>query len=263
MTNKIFKSDLEAVKYIVKQSGETSWMLEKTTGISRQQIDRWLKNETKAIRRPTINKLAEKLGYQVTHNNRGVAVSPHIKMSEDKKMINDIYEDHISLQKEKIKALENRIEDLEQQAREIDEVQSYDYDNCMPTFCSVNELKLLPFRIKTISIDKTYMQLNHYLQAPQFVIQRAFEGDGNWHKWQDAPINELLTKQSSKYFVEASKNLKALIDTWRTFVIERTMAQKVEYTYKNNTVKTMVLTKIKFNKGKITTHSKSIIMENI
>ncbi len=263
MTNKIFKSDLEAVKYIVKQSGETSWMLEKTTGISRQQIDRWLKNETKAIRRPTINKLAEKLGYQITHDNRGVAVSPHTKTTEDKMMTNDIYEDHILLQKEKIIALENRIQDLEQQAREIDEVQSYDYDNCMPTFCSINELKILPFRIKTISIDKTYMQLNHYLQAPQFVIQRAFEGDGNWHKWQDAPINELLTKQSSKYFVEASKNLKALIDTWRTFVIERTMAQKVEYTYKNNTVQTMVLTKIKFNKGKITTHSKSIIMENI
>ena len=263
MTNKIFKSDLEAVKYIVKQSGETSWMLEKTTGISRQQIDRWLKNETKAIRRPTINKLAEKLGYQITHDNRGVAVSPHTKTTEDKMMTNDIYEDHILLQKEKIISLENRIQDLEQQAREIDEVQSYDYDNCMPTFCSINELKILPFRIKTISIDKTYMQLNHYLQAPQFVIQRAFEGDGNWHKWQDAPINELLTKQSSKYFVEASKNLKALIDTWRTFVIERTMAQKVEYTYKNNTVQTMVLTKIKFNKGKITTHSKSIIMENI
>ena len=55
----------------------------------------------------------------------------------------------------------------------------------------------------------------------------------------------------------------ALIVTWRTFVIVRTMAQKVEYTYKNNTVQTMVLTKIKFNKGKITTHSKSIIMENI
>ena len=204
MTNKIFKSDLEAVKYIVKQSGETSWMLEKTTGISRQQIDRWLKNETKAIRRPTINKLAEKLGYQITHDNRGVAVSPHTKTTEDKMMTNDIYEDHILLQKEKIIALENRIQDLEQQAREIDEVQSYDYDNCMPTFCSINELKILPFRIKTISIDKTYMQLNHYLQAPQFVIQRAFEGDGNWHKWQDAPINELLTKQSSNNFVEAS-----------------------------------------------------------
>ena len=207
MTNKIFKSDLEAVKYIVKQSGETSWMLEKTTGISRQQIDRWLKNETKAIRRPTINKLAEKLGYQITHDNRGVAVSPHTKTTEDKMMTNDIYEDHILLQKEKIIALENRIQDLEQQAREIDEVQSYDYDNCMPTFCSINELKILPFRIKTISIDKTYMQLNHYLQAPQFVIQRAFEGDGNWHKWQDAPINELLTKQSSKYF-DISSNLK-------------------------------------------------------
>ena len=112
MTNKIFKSDLEAVKYIVKQSGETSWMLEKTTGISRQQIDRWLKNETKAIRRPTINKLAEKLGYQITHDNRGVAVSLHTKTTEDKMMTNDIYEDHILLQKEKIIALENRIQDL-------------------------------------------------------------------------------------------------------------------------------------------------------
>ena len=264
MVTKTFKTDLEAVKFIVKQSGETSWQLEKTTGISRQQIDRWVKNETKVIRRPTINKLADKLGYHITHNQNGIAVSPHTKKTtEDINMDEALLKDYIALQKEKIVALQDQIQELEYQTQNMDTMQDYDYENCIPTFCSVNELQIVPFRIKNISIDKTYMELNKYLQAPESVLKRAFEGDGNWHKWKDAPINELLSKQSSKYFIKASKNLQTLVDTWKTFVVERTMAQRVDYAYKNNTVQTMVFTKLRFNKRKITTQSKSIMMEKI
>lgn len=124
MKNKIFKSDLEAVKYIVKQSGETSWMLERTTGISRQQIDRWLKNETKTIRRPTINKLAEKLGYQITHNNRGVAVSPHTKITEDTNMETSFLKKHIMLQEKEIIRLENDISRLQKEIQSKKERQT-------------------------------------------------------------------------------------------------------------------------------------------
>ena len=264
MVEKTFKTDLEAAKYMVQESGKSSWLLEKETTISRQQIDRWINGETKAIRNPTMQKLASALEYDISYHKQGITVSPHTKnITEDINMDEALLKDYIALQKEKIVALQDQIQELEYQKQNMDKMQDYDYENCMPTFCSVNELQIVPFRIKTISIDKTYMELNKYLQAPESVIKRAFEGDGNWHKWKDAPINELLSKQSSKYFIKASKNLKSLVETWKTFVVERTMAQRVDYAYKNNTVQTMVFTKLRFNKRKITTHSKSIMMEKI
>tara|TARA_R100001530_G_scaffold84592_1_gene58925 strand:- start:572 stop:1312 length:741 start_codon:yes stop_codon:yes gene_type:complete len=77
MVEKIFKTDLEAAKYMVEQSGQSSWLLEQTTTISRQQIARIINDETQVVRNTTMQKLAIALGYQLTHSNQGVTLSPH------------------------------------------------------------------------------------------------------------------------------------------------------------------------------------------
>ena len=236
--------------------------VERICGVNRTQIYRWKAGEVKDMRFDSFTKLADSLGYAVAYKNEQIEITPHTKKETGNNNMEEvILKDHIALQKEKIVALEDRILELEEQRNKMDSIQEYDYANCDPTFCSVNELKLVPFRMRTISIDKSYMELNKYLQAPEPLLQKAFEGDGQWHKWQDAPINLILSKKSSNYFINASKDLGALVSTWKTFIVERTMAQKVEYAYENNIVKTMVLTKLTFKKNIITTHSKSILMQ--
>ena len=79
MTTQKFKTDLQVVKFLIKQSGSSTWQLEKLTGISRQTFDRWKKADTLEVRGTTMQDFAEKLGYRVQRNYNGVAVSPHNK----------------------------------------------------------------------------------------------------------------------------------------------------------------------------------------
>ena len=117
MTLLNFKSDLEAVKYLIENSGESSWSLEKSTGISRQTIDRWMKADHLKIRRATLSDFASKLNYQIQYNKDGTAVSPHKnkQQSGDKNMDTEILYDQIALQKEKIARLENDLSNTQVQ----------------------------------------------------------------------------------------------------------------------------------------------------
>lgn len=109
MTLKHFKTDLKAVQYMIMQSGESSWSLEKSTGISRQTIDRWIKATDLKIRRATLSDFANKLNYQIQYNKDGIAVSPH----KNKQNTGDLNMEQqsmlIELQAEKIKRLEKEL----------------------------------------------------------------------------------------------------------------------------------------------------------
>jgi|DEB0MinimDraft_6_1074348.scaffolds.fasta_scaffold01315_6 hypothetical protein len=109
MTLLNFKSDLEAVKYMIENSGESSWSLEKSTGISRQTIDRWMKADHLKIRRATLSDFASKLNYQVQYNKDGTSVSPHTKKQESGDLNMEQQNMLIELQAEKIKRLEDRL----------------------------------------------------------------------------------------------------------------------------------------------------------
>ena len=79
MTTQNFKTDLQVVKFLIKQSGSSTWQLEKLTGISRQTFDRWKKADSLEVRGTTMQEFAQKLGYAVKRNYDGIAVSPHNK----------------------------------------------------------------------------------------------------------------------------------------------------------------------------------------
>ena len=113
-----FKTDLEAVKYIIEQSGESSWALEKVTGISRQTIDRWIKADHLKIRRAALSSFAKQLNYQIQYNKDGISVSPHTKkLTEDTKMSIETYEYCIALQKKEIIRLEDIIKQFKREEK--------------------------------------------------------------------------------------------------------------------------------------------------
>lgn len=109
MTLLNFKTDLEAVKYLIENSGESSWSLEKSTGISRQTIDRWMKADHLKIRRATLSDFANKLNYQVQYNKDGTSVSPHTKKQQSGDLNMEQQQMLIELQAEKIQRLEQQL----------------------------------------------------------------------------------------------------------------------------------------------------------
>ena len=235
MTNKIFKSDLEAVKYIVKQSGETSWMLEKTTGISRQQIDRWLKNETKAIRRPTINKLAEKLGYQITHNNRGVAVSPHTKQtSGDNNMEIGLYEDHIALQKDKIITLEKENLHLKQSLKAKTPESSH-WDDLKFHYQTEVELHWTSFGVlgRTIWSVSNLKEQSEILGYSESKLKAMWDVGTKYPDMSQHPIDDILHQDSKDELQDIAKTLPTVFSAIKDMIGNHYIPTKLMYKCKD------------------------------
>jgi len=117
MVAQTFETDLAAVQYMIHQSGSSSWNLEKTTGISRQTIDRWIKAETLKIRREAINTFAKHLQYRIHHNQDGTVVSLLInkRKKTEMELLTEELHAHIETQKMLIVMQEQRIKDLEEQ----------------------------------------------------------------------------------------------------------------------------------------------------
>ena len=109
MTLKTFKTDLEAVQYMIQKSGESSWALEKSTGISRQTIDRWIKSESLKLRRSVLSQFAKKMHYDIEYKQSGIAVSPHTKKQQSGDLNMEQQQMLIELQAEKIQRLEQQL----------------------------------------------------------------------------------------------------------------------------------------------------------
>lgn len=238
MKNKIFKSDLEAVKYIVKQSGETSWMLEKKTGISRQQIDRWLKNETRAIRRPTINKLAKNLGYQVTHNNRGVAVSPHTKITEDTNMETSFLKKHIMLQEKEIIRLEHDISRLQkeiQSKKERQTPESVVWNDLTYNFQVEIDLHFAAFGIigRTIQSVSGIEKQSQMLGYTKDELRAMWDVGTKYKNMKDHPIDKIVHEDSLKEINKSAKKLPLIFKELTNMVGGNYIPYGLIYIHKN------------------------------
>lgn len=107
----LFKTSLLAMRYIINNSGRTSWDLEILTGISRQSFDRWMR-ENKNIRKSSLFKVAKKLNYDVTISNEGFKIIKKTSEIEPSKNNESLIE-YIELQKAHIKLLNEKIDFLE------------------------------------------------------------------------------------------------------------------------------------------------------
>lgn len=83
--------------------------VERICGVNRTQIYRWKSGEVKQMRYSTFNKLAEHLGYDISHNKNQIITTPHKKNNKDTQMSIQTYEYCIELQKKEITRLEEVI----------------------------------------------------------------------------------------------------------------------------------------------------------
>lgn len=250
MTNKQFKSALMVVQYIVQQTGQTSWALEKTTGISRQQIDRWMKNETKDIRKPTLDKLAQSLGYMITQSINGFAVSPHTKQLKTGDIPMEQQQLLIKYQQQEIQQLKEKIN---QQDNIYDGIQS---DIRFSFQVKFNwSLKNPGIKVKYLSQDSEYIPLMAkklgYAESEMIEILQIDE----MVEYKNHKIHRLRTEDQKKEmlgmmdnFMKAYKNIK--MNT--TMLVAEI---PVLYTHKNGAIfKANVEYRVNWIKGAGTAH---------
>lgn len=250
MTLLNFKSDLEAVKYLIENSGESSWSLEKSTGISRQTIDRWIKADYLKIRRATLSDFASKLNYQIQYNKDGTAVSPHT----NKQNQGDL---NMEQQQMLIKYQQQEIEQLKDKINQHDSV----YDGIQSDIVFAFEIKFNwslkkpGVKVKYLSQDSDYVTvMAHKLGYTELEMSKLLQVD-EMVDYREHNIHQLRTEEQKD---EMLSIMDVFMKAYNSIKVNTTMLVAeipVLYTHKNGTVyKSNVEYRINWVKGAGTAH---------
>jgi len=99
-------SRLEAIIYMVDNSGEDHETIAAKSGIHRAQIHRWLTQEVETVHLRSLQKVANGLGFQINHEYNKIEIT---KKARDTNLDQQYQQQLIKLQSEKITWLENEI----------------------------------------------------------------------------------------------------------------------------------------------------------
>ena len=192
MTTQNFKTDLQVVKFLIKQSGSSTWQLEKITGISRQTFDRWKKADSLDVRGTTMQDFAQKLGYTVKRNYNGVAVSPH-----NKEQIGELT---MNQQNRLIAYQEAEIQQLKEQASKHETV----YDGIQSDIIFHFDVKF-NWSLKNMGIKVRYstQDYNHITIMAQKLGYnesqiRHFMQIDEWAEYKNHNVHQLRTEEQKK-----------------------------------------------------------------
>lgn len=250
MTLKTFKTDLLAVQYMIRKSGESSWALEKSTGISRQTIDRWIKSDSLKLRRSVLSEFAKKMKYNIEYNQSGIAVSPHTK----KQNTGDL---PMEQQQMLIKYQQQEIEQLKQKISQKEDV----YDGIHSDIVFSFEVKFNwslnnpGVKVKYLSQDSSYIPTMAkklgYTEAEIIDILQIDE----MVDYKDHKIHQLRTEKQKEEMIGL---MNKFMIAYRSIKLNTTMLVAeipVLYTHKNGTIfKSNVEYRVNWVKGTGTAH---------
>ena len=206
MTLKHFKTDLKAVQYMIAQSGESSWSLEKSTGISRQTIDRWIKTDNLKIRRATLSDFATKLNYQLQYNKDGIAVSPHTKKQKSGDLT-------MNQQNRLIEYQEKEIIQLRKENKRLSNINNNYLDNEIGTDYQFSMDVKFKFRPSQFAVDIMYVKaLTPYdyivkkLGYSKIELQNIFSF-GKYINYKDHTIHQLRSEDQKAMMLQKASNI--------------------------------------------------------
>ena len=200
MTTQKFKTDLQVVKFLIKQSGSSTWQLEKLTGISRQKFDRWKKADSLEVRGTTMQDFAGKLGYKVERNYNGIAVSPHNKERTGELTMNQ-QNMLIEYQQKEIAELKERVK-----KHKATPVQETVWNQLQHDFQTEVKLTFENFVMGRTILSTTNIELQSKVLGYSISeIENLYEINNHHKRSQTHPIDTIIHKKSLK---EIKKQMK-------------------------------------------------------
>jgi len=231
MTTQNFKTDLQAVKFLIKQSGSSTWQLEKLTGISRQTFDRWKKADSLEVRSTTMQDFAEKLGYRVERNYNGIAVSPHNKKKTGELTMNQ-QNRLIAYQEAEIQQLKERVERHKSTPIQESVWSNLDYYFACEVKLTFNNFKM----------GRTILSINNKEAQSKILGYSVIELEKLWNigtHYKNAdkhPIDVILSSETLKGIKERIKSLPQIFEQLKNMMGNHYIPQTITYIRKDKSL---------------------------
>ncbi len=231
MTTQNFKTDLQAVKFLIKQSGSSTWQLEKLTGISRQTFDRWKKADSLEVRSTTMQDFAEKLGYRVERNYNGIAVSPHNKKKTGELTMNQ-QNRLIAYQEAEIQQLKERVERHKSTPIQESVWGNLDYDFACEVKLTFNNFKM---GRTILSITNKEAQ-SKILGYSVIELEKLWDIGTHYNNSAKHPIDAILNSETLKGIEERIKSLPQIFEQLKNMMGNHYIPQTLTYIRKDKSL---------------------------
>jgi hypothetical protein len=231
MTTQKFKTDLQVVKFLIKQSGSSTWQLEKLTGISRQTFDRWKKADSLEVRGTTMQDFAGKLGYKVERNYNGIAVSPYNKEENGELTMNQ-QNMLIEYQQKEIADLKERV--ANHRATPIQETvwNQLDFD-----FEAQVKLTFENFTMGRTILSVTNIEIqSKILGYSLFELENIYDINAHHKSSQKHPVDALLNTKTLKHIKHQIKSLPSLFESLKNMMGNHYIPQTLTYIRKDKSL---------------------------
>lgn len=231
MTTQNFKTDLQVVKFLIKQSGSSTWQLEKITGISRQTFDRWKKADSLDVRGTTMLDFAEKLGYKVERNYNGIAVSPHNKeetgvltMNQQNKLIN--------YQQQEITELKEQIAKHKSTPLQETVWNKLEYDYRTVVSLSFENFTMGRTIVSVSDMDKLSSVLGYSVEE----LNKMWAIGKYYKNFQTHPVDKILSKDTKKSIKEQISSLPLMFEQLKNMMGNHYIPQPITYICKDKSL---------------------------
>ena len=231
MTTQKFKTDLQVVKFLIKQSGSSTWQLEKITGISRQTFDRWKKADSLEVRGTTMQDFAQKLGYTVKRNYDGIAVSPHNKEETGELTMNQ-QNRLIAYQEAEIQQLKERVERHKSTPIQESVWSNLDYDFACEVKLTFNNFKM-GRTILSISNKEAQSKILGYSVIE---LEKLWEIGTHYKNADKHPIDVILSSETLKGIKERIKSLPQIFEQLKNMMGNHYIPQTITYIRKDKSL---------------------------
>lgn len=231
MTTQKFKTDLQVVKFLIKQSGSSTWQLEKITGISRQTFDRWKKADSLEVRGTTMQDFAQKLGYTVKRNYDGIAVSPHNKEETGELTMNQ-QNRLIAYQEAEIQQLKERVERHKSTPIQESVWSNLDYDFACEVKLTFNNFKM---GRTILSINNKEAQ-SKILGYSVIELEKLWEIGTHYKNADKHPIDVILSSETLKGIKERIKSLPQIFEQLKNMMGNHYIPQTITYIRKDKSL---------------------------
>ena len=203
------------LKQAIDNHGYNMTDLEQKTGITRSQLYRWSNGDAKNIQRKSFQAVAHNLGYVINHAEDGIEVIHHIQEPED--IMNTQKDTIINNQQKLIYIYESQITQLETQHKALESLQTRTVESVLYDQLTWDWITTVDVKISlTKGITRRIYDLQNIEKMAQSldttinIIMPYFDVT-TFHKMNDHPINQIITKESLKALRHKTDTFLAII----------------------------------------------------
>ena len=215
---KTVKNKLEAINYMVVNSGQNYSDIARNAKISRPQIHRWINNEVADVQSDSLYAIADALGYTITHHNNQIEITNQSEGNKEMNMLIKSQQRTIELQEKEIERLEAQADNPTDPLKDIKLIEWENFQAHIVTKTAIHT------KSGSLQVGRKILSYDQLDDMAKILGYSTSELKSYWaigkkfNTMDEHPINEIITKESALSLNSFVVQMRSALDLLKSFI---------------------------------------------